>query len=233
MPKAKLPFKKFSWTSQLAYAIGLIVTDGNLSKDGRHIIMRSAEIEQLENFKDCLKIENKIGTTYDHGKEKRPYYRVCVGSVQLYKWLLSIGITPAKTHTIGKIKIPRKYFRDFLRGHLDGDGYIQSYTDLYNKYKDKNYVNTRIYTRFISASKKHIRWLYEMIKEYAPIKKGAILKHKAYINRAPMWEARFSKYDSLKLLQWMYYEKTIPSLSRKRMIAENLLGRVVNNKLIR
>jgi len=49
-----------------------------------------------------------------------------------------IGITPAKSHTINQIIIPEEFFRDFLRGHLDGDGSITVYMDKYNTYKNQN-----------------------------------------------------------------------------------------------
>ena len=48
MPRRKLPHKTFVWTPQLAYAVGLLVTDGNLSPDGRHICMRSSDKNLLE-----------------------------------------------------------------------------------------------------------------------------------------------------------------------------------------
>ena len=38
----------------LSYIIGLITTDGNLSKDGRHFDFTSKDIEQVKNFKKIL-----------------------------------------------------------------------------------------------------------------------------------------------------------------------------------
>lgn len=232
MPAHRLPKINYVWTQKLAYVVGLLATDGNLSSDGRHIIMRSAEKDQLTTFKKCLEVKNKIGSTRKNGFSSN-CFRVQISNVQLYKWLIAIGLTPAKTYTIGKLKIPKKYYPDFLRGHLDGDGYIQTYKDTYNVYKDNRYINTRIYTRFISASKNHIEWLIYTTRKYLPVK-GALLQHKDFrLNRVPMWEARFSKYDSLKLLKWMYYSKDIPSLKRKRNIAEKLLSAIQNEKLVR
>ena len=164
MPKTKLPPKEFVWTPELAYMVGLLATDGNLSKDGRHIIMRSSDIDLLRTFKACLNLKNKICQTY----------------------------------TIGKIKIPKDYFRDFLRGHLDGDGSIFTYRDQYNMYKGKQYINTRIYTRFISASEKHIQWLHAMIKKCSPVQ-GALLSRPPTANSVRMWEVEIAKYESLPL----------------------------------
>ena len=132
MPKPKLPNRNFKWTPKLAYIICLLTTDGNLSKDGRHITMRSSEIQLLKTFKKCL--DRSVGhslyriaqTKNDRWARRQPY-RIQFSNVQLYRWLLKVGLFPAKTYTIGKLKIPKKYFRDFLRGHLDGDGSIVLY----------------------------------------------------------------------------------------------------------
>ncbi|MEK7173371.1 MAG: LAGLIDADG family homing endonuclease [Patescibacteria group bacterium] len=129
MPARKLPFKEFKWTPEMAYAVGLLTTDGSLSKDGRHVAFRSSDKQQTENFKKCLKISNSISKTYADQCKDRPSYLIQFGNIQLYNWFLSIGLFPAKTYTIGKIKIPDEYFRDFLRGHIDGDGSIWTYQD--------------------------------------------------------------------------------------------------------
>jgi len=64
----------------------------------------------------------------------------------LYRWLQRIGIQSNKTYSIGKLLVPEKYFADFLRGHLDGDGSIFTYTDKYMVYKEKKILlRTTIY----------------------------------------------------------------------------------------
>ncbi|KKW47093.1 MAG: Intein-containing protein [Parcubacteria group bacterium GW2011_GWA1_59_11] len=223
MPKPKLPFKNFEWTPQLAYAVGLLVTDGCLSKDGRHIIMRSAEPALLETFKECLNLKNKTG--YTDGQRG---YRVQFGNVQFYNWLISIGLFPAKTHIIGGIKIPDEFFRDFLRGHLDGDGSICGYEDRYNVYRDRIYTNQRIFVRYISVSEKHIRWLHNKIQQLAGVKGALIFTKSRRINTVPMWTIKFAKKESLKLLDWIYYQPNLPTLLRKRLLAERLTRRIKN-----
>src|SRR3990167_9600152 len=109
------------WSANIAYAIGLLATDGNLSKDGRHITMRSSDIDLLEAFNFSLNLKIPIRQSHNDGLAKKPSYRVQFSDVKFYRWLLTIGLYPAKTHTLGEIYLPDKYFRDFLRGHLDGD----------------------------------------------------------------------------------------------------------------
>ncbi|MBI2053541.1 MAG: hypothetical protein HYT41_02230 [Candidatus Sungbacteria bacterium] len=234
MPKAKLPAKEFSWTPELAYAVGLLVTDGNLSKDGRHITMRSSDKGLLETFRMCLnRKKDKIAQSHNDGYATKPSFRVQFSDVRFYNWLVSIGVKPAKTYTIGTIKIPYYYFRDFLRGHLDGDGTLYTYRDTYNVYKDKRYSNTRVYMKFISASEAHIQWLHSMIIAHSPVRGVLEIKKPYRERRVLMWGVKFSKYESLALLRWLYYKDNLPALERKRIIALNLLSRVKNGRLIR
>src|SRR3989338_4995916 len=99
-PKNKV---KIEWSPEFAYALGLLATDGNLSKDGRHFDFTSNEIEQLRNFMKCLGIRVKIGyKTSGYTGRKRP--RIQFGDVNFYHFLLGIGFMPAKTKVIGQLK---------------------------------------------------------------------------------------------------------------------------------
>lgn len=225
MAKSKLPLKEFGWTSQLAYAVGLLVTDGCLSNDGRHITMRSSETEQLQNFKKCLKLNNKIGFT-----DRRGGLRVQFGDIQFYNWLIKIGLSPAKSYTIGEIDVPDKFFRDYFRGCLDGDGSICAYQDNYNKYRGRQYSTQRLFIRIVSASRRHIVWLQKKVKCIIGLS-GTIIKNQPKDkNRVSIWELKFAKYDSLKIIDWIYYKSNIPCLERKRTIAKNAIITISGQK---
>ena len=129
MANTKVKTKALNWTPNLAYVVGLLTTDGCLSNNGRHIIMRSSEIEQLKTFNQCLGINNKIGDTTS--PDEVISHRVQFGDVDFYKWLMSIGLMPNKSKILGEIKVPDEFFIDFLRGHLDGDGSITTFLDKY------------------------------------------------------------------------------------------------------
>jgi len=225
MPKAKLPDKDFQWTPELAYVVGLLTTDGNLSKDGRHLTMRSSDLQLLKTFKGCLGLPCKIVQSRNERWTKKPCYRIQFSNVQFYRWLLKIGLFPAKTYTIGALNIPDEYFRDFLRGHLDGDGQVWTYKDRWNTFKNPKYVYTRLWTRLLSASKTHIQWLREGITRLIDIK-GHVWERK--ISRpnqtTSIWEVKFAKKDSIKLLSWLYYSPNVPCLIRKRKIAEKFIS---------
>ena len=123
-----------------------------------------------------------------------------------------IGLTPNKTKTIGILKIPNKYFRDFLRGHLDGDGCTYSYWD--PRWKS----SFMFYTVFMSASENHLKWLQREIQILFGIN-GKLTYH-----REAYYQLRFAKKESLKLIQAMYYKRDLPCLKRKRFKIEQALS---------
>ena len=213
MTKHNLPLKQYVWTPELAYVLGLIVTDGCLSTDGRHLTFTSCDNQLIETFKKILNLNNKIEKTDTRA------LRIQFGDIQFYKWLLSIGLTSNKSHTIGKILIPKEFFKDFIRGHLDGDGSITTYIDKYNTHKDPRYIYKRLFVRLISASETHILWLQKNITNNFGVK-GRIHKTKIVPpSKVPIYILKFMKKESIKLLKEIYYKDSLPCLHRKRLIA--------------
>jgi len=230
MSKHKLPDKNFAWSSKLAYIIGLLTTDGNLSNDGRHINMRSSDFQLLDTFKKCLHLNNKIAQSNNDSLAKRPCYRIQFGNVQFYRWLLKIGLFPNKTYTIKSLNIPDPYFRDFLRGHLDGDGSITTYKDYYNTFKNPEYVYTRLWLVFLSASETHIKWIRDTIFRITKIYGHIYKTEPKILHHVAMWRLKYAKHDSAKLLRLIYHRENIPCLKRKKEIADKVLKLLLNQK---
>jgi hypothetical protein len=208
------------WTSDLAYGIGLLVTDGNLSSDKRHVVFTSKDIELVKNIRQIFHATN---TSIGKSKNKHSQvYRIQIGNVRLYRSLIEIGLTEKKSLTIGKINIPDHFFIDFLRGHLDGDGSITTYTDTYNTKIKPKYIYHRMFVRFISASKKHIVWLHNKIVDIAKVN-GRIHKSKANHLGHSMYIIKFGKKESLRILQQIYKNPDNLCLKRKRNIYERFI----------
>ena len=213
----------YRWTSNLAYAVGLIATDGCLSKDERHISLTSTDMQLLETFRDCLGIKNSITNNPTGSFAKKKCYKIQFGNVEFYAWLNSKGLSPKKTYNIGKLDIPDIFFPDFLRGHLDGDGSVFTYTDRYMRYRGKQYTYERLYTVFISTSPEHIKWIRSTLTKLLRVKGG--LSYFTGKNRiVPLWSLKFAKKDSLKILSWIYYDPSVPCLERKRAIANRFIA---------
>lgn len=191
-----------TWTPELAYVTGLMASDGCLASDGRHLNLTSKDVDQLETFKKCLGIKANLSWK-PSSTSKNLYPQLQFGDVVLYRWFVSIGITPRKSKTLGAVAVPDNYFFDYLRGEFDGDGSSHAYWDARWRSSVSLYIN------FASASQQHLEWLKETINRLIGV--SGIIK--------PGGTAlclQFSKAKAWQLYQALYYSKNIPYLARKK-----------------
>ncbi|MBI2011156.1 LAGLIDADG family homing endonuclease [Candidatus Daviesbacteria bacterium] len=200
------------WNSNLAYLVGLITTDGSLSKDGRHLDFTSKDKELIETFARLLNLANKIGFKRSTYNPRGIYFRIQFSNVKLYRFLLGIGLMPNKTKIVGELKIPDEFFADFLRGHLDGDGSTYSYWD--KRFKS----SFMLYTIFMSASKPHLEWIAKMIKKLYMLEGRITFHNRSYFH------LRYAKTNSVILLKKIYYKENLFCLKRKRFKIMQALG---------
>ncbi len=214
------PKREIRWSPELAYAVGLIATDGCLSGDHRHFSVVSKDVEQLQNLKQCLGLKVKIGTHKSGRKDaKRTYHRVQWGDVALYDFLLGIGLTPHKSKTLSALEIPDEYFFDFLRGHHDGDGSFYSY------YDPRWRSSFMFYLQFVSASPVHIDWIRSGLERLLSIR-----GHVSIAKQSDIVQLRYAKTESVELLKRLYSRPGAKCLTRKRLKIERAL-RIVGESL--
>jgi hypothetical protein len=207
------------WTPELAYVVGLIATDGNLARDGRHLTLVSADLALLETVKQCLNLANRVGrsatrTGYVH--------RLQWGNRELYNWLVGIGLSPAKSLTLGPVAVPNELFHHFLRGCIDGDGSIVTYVDRHHTPKNPTYVYTRLFVSLVSASAAFLEWVRSTVRVLRGL--AGHVSVRRIPGRHDLWRLRYAKTESLALLRWLYPSVDVPSLARKRNIADPFLA---------
>ena len=188
------------WSPEFAYGLGLIVSDGSLSNDGRHIEFTSKDLELIELFKSCWKLNSKISIKLS-GSGKSAY-RVQFSNVKLYRDLVSIGLRPNKSKTIQRLQVPSKYLFDFIRGNFDGDG------TFYFGWDHRWPRSSIFYLEISSGSLRYLEWLRMRIYKEIGIK-GFIVQNR----RA--WRLRYAKSETKILIKKMYYSTDIPYLERK------------------
>lgn len=206
-------FIDVTWTHDLAYAIGLLASDGNLSSDGRHINLTSLDREITEYARAILAIDNAIGRKARGGSMEKKYYVLQFGSKQFYSFLQRIGLTPAKSKTLGPVNIPKQFFADFMRGCFDGDGNISEAIHPQSKL-------LQLRLRISSASPAFLRWLLAEHGRLWHIKGGWIYSDK----KKSVGSLCFGKRDSVNILRRMYKHKSEFYLRRKYRVAAKYLG---------
>lgn len=105
-----------------AYWLGFLFADGNIYNNQLSIEIHEKDKELLEQFKKDLKLNSKISI------RKRKNTTVCcirVISKHICESLSKYGIVPNKTFNTKHLpEIPEKFLRHFIRGLIDGDGWI-------------------------------------------------------------------------------------------------------------
>ena len=204
------------WSPNLAYAVGLLATDGCLASKSTLIDLTSKDREQLENFCRCVGVEYRI--TKKKGSNGKTYLRIQFKNVLFYGFLLSVGLTPAKSKTLGELRVPDEYFFDFLRGVFDGDGSFYSYWD------PRWRSSFMYYVCFVSASPTFVGWLRKKLKALL-----GITGHISADGRGRTAQLKYAKSESLKLLRAMYTPGRV-YLTRKRLKIERAL-RIIGEQL--
>lgn len=209
-----------TWSANLAYLIGYIAADGSLSIDGRHISIVSKDIEHLEKIKAVFGLNLKICMKRSGYTGLKIYGALQIGDKNFHDFLRSIGLTNSKSKTIGHLKIPVKYFSDFLRGCIDGDGNIQI-----SWHKESKHPQLKI--RLYSASNKFILWVKKQINLIYKIPTGW-----TYSSKEGMYNLSYGKTDSFKILKLLYYDGVSLYLDRKYQIYLRASGVMVATPLL-
>jgi len=192
---------KIEWSSNFAYAIGLITSDGCIAKRRGRISFKCAEEELVNKFKLALSVDNKTGLVRGWDKRK-DNFQVNFSDVIFYEFLNKIGLSPAKSKIIKSVIVPNDFFADFLRGLFDGDGTFYTFWD-------RRWPSSFCYQlSFASASLDFINWLKSSLNRLYGVK-GVICRGDGVFN------LRYVKGDSRRLFEIMYYKEGLLFLNRK------------------
>ena len=109
--------------NRMAYIMGFLAADGNISKNGNRIQSQLS----LKDKGHLEMIQSEIGGCEVYEYESNGYkscgWHCC--SSQIKKDLAIYGIIPHKTGTLSIPKVlDKQYWKDFIRGYFDGDGTI-------------------------------------------------------------------------------------------------------------
>ena len=200
------------WSAVMAYVVGLIATDGCLSSDRRHLSFDSNDLPLVETFLRCLGrplLYRTLKTSI--GNER---YQAQFSDVRFYRWLVTVGLTPRKSLTLGAIHIPREFVVPLARGLMDGDGSIYTLVHAPTRKAYPGYVFERLWVYFNSASERHIEWLRSEISAVLDLE-GYIERRPPTVERNAFFRLKYGNRASKQLLRALYADTTAPRLERK------------------
>lgn len=190
-----------------AYWLGFLYADGYIinNKSNRNyelgIELNIKDIQVLKDFNKALGNVHKIQEKYNEKEFNGYKYNTHSCILRVYSKhivddLIKLNILPNKTY---KKEYPKcdKYFYDFLRGFLDGDGSI---------YKSKNVL----YVKFTNSNYNFLKYIKNTVENNIKINMSI---YKENDNKYNLCVTK--KEDCKKLLEKLYEDKNCQKLNRK------------------
>ncbi len=140
-----------------AYLLGFIFADGCVSNDELFIDIHQKDISLLEKF---LKIVNSKAKITTRQKQNSMMSRIAIKNREFTQHLKKYGIIENKTQNTNHLPIeliPKKYYKDFLRGLIDGDGWVTKTAE--------GYYHIGFVTRYYDTAKDFVFMLNTLISE--------------------------------------------------------------------
>lgn len=112
-------------TEEKAYWLGFIAADGNICRRSLRINLNERDKAHLEKFKKAIQADYPIkkipGSGYGTGTILASLE---INSVKIINDLKKFQITENKSNTLKPPNIQEKFYKDWIRGYLDGDGSV-------------------------------------------------------------------------------------------------------------
>ena len=178
------------WSREMAYILGLLVTDGCVSNTA----CGSYRISLCLNDKELL---DKVAKALDSGhkivesRHQRGLKIFIFGRNKIAQDLLKLGMKPRKSLDLEFPDVPNEYLRDFIRGVFDGDGSV---------YFSAKGVKWALVTKFVGGSRLFIYELERKLRDLGMPKRTIYEEKRKNIS----YSFKYGHGDSVKLQELMY-----------------------------
>ena len=216
------------WSNNLAYLLGLIVTDGHLHScagyEFKTIIKLSEQDKDiLISIHKWLGLKNKIIITspskpsrykgkWIKGNQKQ--HTLTISGKSFLGFCVEKGISLyQKTFKQGRMKIPRKYFAHFLRGVIDGDGCISHSVHNYTSKENKKQYQYSYLVVTLVGTRKFLFFIQNQVSKILKVKQRKICKTPDKIYKIA-WRGK----EAVKIRDYMYKNADL-FLTRKKQEA--------------
>lgn len=106
------------WSHEMAWVFGFLVADGYVVGENHQIGFAQKDVDVLNVVAEYMDADKHI-ITYDR------IPRLIINSKIIKNDLLEMGITNNKSNSLPFPVVPKEYLPSFIRGVVDGDGWVQ------------------------------------------------------------------------------------------------------------
>lgn len=211
MPQYRTLNKDFfkNWSPDMAYVLGYIAADGAITigkRGNQYVEVQSVDRELPAMVRKALGSNHKISSSQLNPRWQVKH-RLQIGSKEMVKDLAGLGIVPKKTNRLVLPEMPKKYFRDFVRGYFDGDGCI--HCGVYKRSGRERGVHRAIKVQFTSCSRQLLEGINNQFITQADVNHGGLVQYKSY------YRLNYNRKGEIEKIFYHLYEHK-PKLYLKR-----------------
>ena len=194
------------WTSQMAYILGFTFADGNIYKTSLAWDIQKRDLNLLINIKKAM------GSTYPITNRSNSV-RLRMSNQNLNKSVAAKGLIENKAKRMDLPEIPKKFASHFVRGFLDGDGWIVSRNN--RNEVDLGFVSgNKIFLENIS----HL--IYKNTEVSGRVREKNKITPKGFKSKTFLME--FYSNNSIKVANWIYSDLGSEDIFLERKYAKYL-----------
>lgn len=176
-----------TWSSEMAYVLGLLITDGCVSSSGT-VSLCINDKDLLEKVKEAMGSTHKI--TVSKYQENLNCFRFAREKIIVD--LKKLGVVPRKSLIVKFPMIPQDYLPDFIRGIFDGDGSV---------YFDNRSLKSPVRSKFVSGS---ADFMIDLEKNLELLGLPGRIIYKQKTKNGWSYSIVFGHGDSVKLFEILY-----------------------------
>ncbi|MGM7634994.1 LAGLIDADG family homing endonuclease [Bacillus sp. Hm123] len=109
------------WTQEMAWVLGLFATDGTIHSNTHSISLTQKDERILRLVATCMEADYVLAPV----APTRSTPTLIINSKEIKQDLKKMGITPNKSLTVPFPHVPNEFLPSFIRGVVDGDGWVQ------------------------------------------------------------------------------------------------------------
>mgnify|MGYP003488273913 FL=1 len=213
-------------TPNMAYILGLLASDGNISKNenGIFIELEKTDLPLLED------IEKITGNTrpikfYVHDHHNGTVTEAAKFQAWSAEWkqdLAVYGITPEKTFSLTPpMRLKKELYIYYLKGYFDGDG----------SFSVKTAAETDGMISFIGTSKEVVEWMRDVLVNQYGIMTGKI-QIRTLQSGHKFYHFCIYSHDSIRWLYHLWYDDpSVLSMQRKKDKMTTFINKIDGTRL--
>ncbi len=179
-----------SWTNQMAYILGFTYADGNI-----HRTSLSWDV-QLKDKNILEKINKTLKSNYPISLQRNTSFRLRINNQLLIISAIKLGLFPKKAIRNCLPQIPSSYLRHFIRGFIDGDGWL-------TLRKNRNEFDIG----FCGGNQTFIKKINTIISDFTKIPLNKVRRREKTTSRGAISVTYMVEYfssNAIKIAEWLY-----------------------------